>query len=71
MEGKFLSGEVAGQRDAFVLRKAVFDGRDQSQFLPDADGIGVAGLGGKRAEGIPFCAKSESEDYAHREIAQL
>src|ERR1051325_3408006 len=71
VEREFLSRKAARQGDAELLRHAVFDGGDQSQFLSHAYGKLAAELGEKRATRFSFCVESQPADYAHSEAARL
>src|SRR5215472_18569283 len=71
MEGELLPREASRPRDAQLLRQAVFDRRDQPQFLQDAHRNDAAKLGKKRPGRLPVRFESEPADHAYQEAPQL
>src|SRR5581483_10954291 len=71
MEGEFLSGESPRGEDASVLRRALFDGRDQLHLLPDAEREARGRL--VRRDAVPLQADTQgaASDHPRQPSARL
>src|SRR5262249_17312323 len=71
VEGQFLSGRSAHREDAFVLRRAICNDRDQLHVSQDSRGEDNRKLENANAGQISLCTKSAAKNHALGKIARL